>query len=213
MPPRPGYCRHRLFRQKGDPGQSWGLIHELLVEKAQAFRKGPLLSVNAKPLLGNGLLSGPNDLNKRQRRVISPVFAHKKVADYAPIVTDYTQRRVQSWEHGAALDVPAEMTAITLGIIGEMLLSADLLDTSDDVGNAITTLMNFAIDEQRDPLRAVLSLPRALPALLFLNRTLYRRIEERRRNGEGEAGDEVDLLSRLLFATDDATGGPYMSDR
>jgi cytochrome P450 len=94
-----------------------------------------------------------------------------------------------------------------------MLLSADLLDTSDDVGNAITTLMNFAIDEQRDPLRAVLSLPRALPALLFLNRTLYRRIEERRRNGEGEAGDEADLLSRLLFATDDATGGPYMSDR
>ncbi len=189
------------------------LIHELLVEKAQAFRKGPLLSVNAKPLLGNGLLTGPNDLNKRQRRVISPVFAHKKVADYAPIVTDYTQRRVRSWENGSTIDVPAEMTAITLGIIGEMLLSADLLSTSDDVGKAITTLMNFAIDEQRAPLRALLSVPRALPALLFLNRTLYRRIDERRRNGEGEAGDEADLLSRLLFAADETTGEPYMSDR
>jgi cytochrome P450 len=104
-----------FFGKKATLVNHGGLIHELLVEKAQAFRKGPLLSVNAKPLLGNGLLSGPNDLNKRQRRVISPVFAHKKVADYAPIVTDYTQRRVQSWEHGAALDVPAEMTAITLG--------------------------------------------------------------------------------------------------
>jgi cytochrome P450 len=105
------------------------------------------------------------------------------------------------------------MTAITLGIIGEMLLSADLLDTSEDVGNAITTLMNFAIDEQRAPLRAVFSLPRALPALLFLNRTLYRRIDERRKNGEGEAGDEADMLSRLLFATEEETGKPYMSDR
>ncbi|MES2464019.1 MAG: cytochrome P450, partial [Armatimonadota bacterium] len=189
------------------------LIHELLVVKAQKFRKGPLLSVNAKPLLGNGLLTGSNDLNKRQRRVISPMFAHKKVADYAPIVTGYAHRQVQSWAEGAALDVPAEMTAITLGIIGEMLLSADLLDTSDDVGDAITTLMNFAIDEQRAPLRAVLSLPRALRALLFLNRTLYQRIEERRRNSDGEAGDEADMLSRLLFATDETTGEPYMSDR
>jgi cytochrome P450 len=189
------------------------LIHELLVEKAQQFRKGPLLSVNAKPLLGDGLLTGSNDLNKRQRRVISPMFAHKKVADYAPIVTAYAHRQIQSWREGAVLDIPAEMTAITLGIIGEMLLSADLLDTSHDVGNAITTLMNFAIDEQRAPLRAVLSLPRALRALLFLNRTLYRRIEERRKNSEGEAGDEADMLSRLLFATDEATGGPYMSDK
>ena len=189
------------------------LIQELLVTKAQSFRKGPLLSVNAKPLLGEGLLTGPNDLNKRQRRVISPVFAHKKVAEYAPIVTDYTRRRVGSWSNGAVIDVPAETTAITLGIIGEMLLSADLLDNSADVGDAITTLMNFAIDEQRAPFRALLSAPRALPALLLLNRTLYQRITERRKNGAGEAGDEADLLSRLLFATDDATGGPYMSDK
>lgn len=189
------------------------LIQELLVEKAQQFRKGPLLSVNARPLLGNGLLTGPNDLNKRQRRVISPIFAHKKVAEYAPIVTDYTRRRIQSWENRTAIDVPAEMTAIALGIIGDMLLSTDLLQASDDVGNAITTLMNFAVDEQRAPLRAILSAPRALPALLFLNRTLYRRIEERRKNGQGEAGDEADLLSRLLFATDDTTSTPYMNDR
>ena len=190
-----------------------GLIQELLVTKAQAFRKGPLLSVNARPLLGEGLLTGPNDLNKRQRRVISPVFAHKKVAEYTPIVTDYTRRRISLWTSGAAIDVPAEMTAITLGIIGEMLLSADLLQNSADVGDAITTLMNFAIDEQRAPFRALLSAPRALPALLFLNRTLYQRIKERRKNGVGEAGDEADLLSRLLFATDDATGAPYMSDK
>lgn len=202
-----------FFGKKATLVNHGDLIHELLVEKAAQFRKGPLLSVNAKPLLGDGLLTGPNDLNKRQRRVISPMFAHKKVADYAPIVAHYAHRRIQSWTEGATLDVPAEMTAITLGIIGEMLLSADLLDTSEDVGNAITTLMNFAVDEQRAPLRALLSLPRALPALLFLNRTLYQRIEERRQYGEGEAGDEADMLSRLLFATDEATGEPYMSDR
>ncbi|MBC8102603.1 MAG: cytochrome P450 [Cytophagales bacterium] len=189
------------------------LIHELLVEKATAFRKGPLLSVNARPLLGKGLLTGPNDLNRRQRRVISPAFAHKKVAEYAPIIARYAQQRVAGWREDAPVDVPTEMTAITLGIIGELLLSVDLLGASEGVGEAITILMNFAIDQQRAPVRAVLSAGPTLRALLFINRTLYQRIEQRRRRGTGASGGEADLLSRLLFATDDVTGGAYMSDK
>ncbi len=176
------------------------LIHALLVERAHDFRKGPALSVNARPLLGNGLLTSDNELNRRQRKVISPQFAHKKVADYAGIVTRYTQTRLRErWADGATVDLSEETLAITLGVMGELLLSANLLTEASGVGDAITTLMNFAADEMRAPLRAIWSVPRALSALLYLNRTIHGRIEERRRAGD----EEADLLSILLFARDE----------
>ena len=187
--------------------------HEVLVEKASSFRKGPLLSVAAKPLIGEGLLSGPNELNRRQRRVISPAFAHRKIVDYAETVTRYTASRIATWRDGHMMDAAQEMIAITLGVMGELLLSADLLGASEDVGKAITILMRFAIDEHAAPLRAIRTAPRALKALFFLNRTLYRRIDERRRAGDETKALEADLLSLLLFTRDESTGGPYMSDK
>jgi cytochrome P450 len=187
-------------------------IHDVLVRQAVAFRKGPLLSVIAKPLLGNGLLTGPNDLNRRQRRVISPAFAHRRVADYAVTVTDYAERVTGGWRDGQTVDVADEMVALTLGIIGQMLLSEDLLDAASTAGPAITTLMRFAIDAQQSPWAALRSVPRTLAALRLLNRLLYRGMATRRRAGP-EGADEADLLARILFARDDETGGPYMSDR
>lgn len=187
-------------------------IHEVLVRQAAAFRKGPLLSVYAKPLLGRGLLSGPNDLGRRQRRLISPAFAHKKVPNYAASVAAHAARQVAGWQEGDTVEVTQEMISITLGVMGELLLSADLLDASENIGEAITTLMRFAIDAQGDRWRAVRSVPGALRAVLFLNRTLYGRIAARRARG-GEAAGEADLLSLLLFARDPETGGPYMDDR
>ncbi len=178
-------------------------IHAVLVERAEDFRKGPVLSVNAKPLLGNGLLTGDNARNRRQRRLISPAFAHKRVLEYAPVVVRWTERQQALWPDGAVVDAPQEMLAITLGIIGELLLSADLLTSARGVGNALATLMNFAVDEMRAPWRAVMALPRALRALLFLNRTVYRHIDARREQGDAEA----DLLARLLFARDEEGQG------
>jgi cytochrome P450 len=174
-------------------------VHTVMVEEADAFHKGPLLTVNARPLLGNGLLVSDNELNKRQRRVISPAFAHKRVADYASIVSRYTLRETDRWQDGQVIDLPQEMLAITMGIIGEILLGDDLLREAGGVGRAIVTLMNFAIDETRAPLRAVTGLPRALAALVYLNNILRRRIRERLRSGDADGADEADLLTRLLF--------------
>lgn len=174
-------------------------IHTVLVERASDFRKGPLLSVNAKPLLGNGLLTGDNAFNKRQRRFIAPGFAHKKVAGYAAVVARRATGQLDSWGSGAVVDVDKEMLAITLAVMGDLLFSADLIGESENIGRAITTLMHFAIDELRAPWRAAVAVPRALRALVFLNQTLNRRIAARRRDGD----EEADLLALLLSAKGD----------
>ena len=186
-------------------------IHAVLVEQADSFCKGPLLTRNARPLLGNGLLTSNNDLNRTQRRTVSPPFAHRRVAEYASMVAEYTDRQTADWEDGATLDIPAEMLAITLGVIGRMLMGEDLLDKANTVGTAIPILMNFAIDQLRAPLRAVAALPTALHALVALNRTLSRRISDRRASGRPEDAAEADVLALLLWGS----GGqiPPMSDR
>jgi cytochrome P450 len=174
-------------------------IHSLLVEQADAFRKGPLLTRNARPVLGNGLLTSDNALNRTQRRIISPMFAHRKVGEYAGLIGDETQRRIRGWRDAETLDIPAEMLAVTLAVMGRMLLGEDLLSSANEIGRAIPVLMNFAIDQLRSPLRAVVALPAALRALLTLNRTLHRRIQVRRAAGRPDDAAEADLLHALLF--------------
>lgn len=178
-------------------------IHTVLVERADDFQKPPLLAVNAKPLLGNGLLTSDNALNRRQRRLISPAFAHKRVLEYAPVMVNWAERQQATWKDGQTLDAPDELLAITLGVMGELLLSADLLKRARGVAGALRVLMNFAVDQVRDPWRAALSIPHALVSLHFLNRTVYRHIAARRDSGDPEA----DLLSLLLFARDDEGNG------
>src|SRR5262245_48566966 len=63
------------------------LAHEVLVEHEGAFIKSYGLSIFARPLLGDGLLSSEGDLHKRQRRLMAPAFVHKRIADYANAIT------------------------------------------------------------------------------------------------------------------------------
>src|SRR6185312_11819571 len=82
--------QHRVARELGDMAElrigfipllmasSPALAHELLVEKNDAFIKSAGLSVFAKPLLGDGLLTIEHDEHKKQRKMMAPLFAHKR---------------------------------------------------------------------------------------------------------------------------------------
>ena len=59
------------------------LAHQILVEQQDAFTKSRGLSVVGRPLLGNGLLTSEHEFHKRQRRLMSPAFAPKRIASYA----------------------------------------------------------------------------------------------------------------------------------
>src|SRR5687767_478638 len=79
------------------------LVHEVLVEKNDAFMKAPGLSIFARPLLGNGLLTSERDFHKKQRRMMAPVFMHKRIAGFADVMSERAQRAVSRWESGSTI--------------------------------------------------------------------------------------------------------------
>ncbi|MEO7329416.1 MAG: cytochrome P450, partial [Minicystis sp.] len=90
------------------------LAHEVLVDKADAFVKGYGLSLFAKPLLGNGLLTSETDFHRRQRRMMAPAFVHKRIADYAAVISARTESATAKWADGATLDFSDAMMRLTL---------------------------------------------------------------------------------------------------
>ena len=189
------------------------MAHEVLVEHADAFVKGYGLSYFARPLLGNGLLTSERDFHRRQRRMMAPAFVHKRIADYAAVIAARTEAAQMGFEDGATVDLSAAMMRLTLEIVGATLFGAEVGPEADEIGAALTAAMEHATRA----LRAVIPIPptwptpanrRGLAAVARLDRTVYRLIEERRRDGK----DRGDFLSMLLLAQDE-DDGTVMTDK
>src|SRR5579883_2278626 len=167
----------------------------------------------AKVLLGEGLLTSEGQFHTRQRRLVQPAFHRERLPGYARIMSDYAIRLRERWAAGASLDVQKEMTQLTLAIVGKTLFSADIETAASDIGEAMTTvlkmfrmlMMPFSEYLERLPLP---SMRRFEKARTHLNATIYSLIRERR---ESQV-DIGDLLSMLLLAQDDESGGGHMTD-
>lgn len=190
------------------------LAQQVLVEQAEHFVKSPALRVLSRPLLGEGLLTADGELHRQHRRLVAPAFAHQRVLRYAGLMSRHTANAIAEWSDGPR-DVLADMTRLTLGIVGEALFHADLLGEADELGQAITAAMRYAMRQMRSlfPIPAHWNTPAAVrtrQAIARLDQTILRLIEERRASG----GDQGDLLSMLLLASEeDERGLRSLSDR
>lgn len=179
------------------------VAHGVLVEHADAFQKGYGLSVFAKPLLGDGLLTSEGDLHRRQRRMLAPAFMHKRIAGYADTFGQYAERARVRMRGRSELDLSDELMQLTFEIVGKTLFDADVSGDADVVAHALTESMERMMEQ----LTARVPLPPSVPTPgnLRMRRTVkrlddvvYRLIRERR---EGEI-DRGDVLSMLLLAQD-----------
>ena len=187
-------------------------IRDLLVVSADKFIKGRALQ-RAKTLLGNGLLTSEGAFHLRQRRMIQPAFHKTRIEEYARVMVEYGDRLSETWHDGEIRDIDREMMRLTLQIVGKTLFGADITDEADEVGRAMTTLVEmfnymllpFAELLEKLPLPQTRRLNRARETL---NSIIFQFIDERRRE---PADDRSDLLSMLLAARDEDDGGS-MSD-
>lgn len=177
------------------------LAHEVLVEHSDAFMKAPALSVFARPLLGRGLLTSEDALHKRQRRMLAPVFVQRRVAKYAEVMADRTERAQARWADGAELDVAEEMMRLTLEIVGKTLFDAEVGADAEEINAAVTEGMGYVMGA----VSSLVPVPPFLPTpgnlrnrrvIAGLDAIVYRMIRERRESGE----DRGDLLSMMLAA-------------
>jgi cytochrome P450 len=175
----------------------------VLSENHPNYRKG-LGLVHARRALGDGLLTSEGELWRTQRRAVQPAFQRERVAHAAGIVAGETAEMLARWRArpGAELDLVAEMTQLTLGVLGRFLLRVDLA-SSKGIGGAFHAVQDQAMFEMvtLNTVPPWLPLPRQLRfrrARRELDDLVARLVAQR--TGEPAAGDQAadDLLSRLL---------------
>ncbi len=202
----------RMFNQPAYFLNHPDLIRDLLITSNSKFEKGRALK-RAKNLLGEGLLTSEGEKHLRQRRMIQPAFHRKRIAEYARVMTEYTSLMRDEWKDGEVRDIDKEMMRLTLQIVGKTLFSANVDDEADEVGQAMTTLIEM-FDYLLIPFSELLEkLPfpqsiRYKKSRATLDEVIYGIINERRNTGE----DKGDLLSMLLMAQDE-DDGRGMSDK
>jgi cytochrome P450 len=163
-----------------------------------------------RPVVGDGLLTSEHEHHRRQRKLMAPAFAHRRIASYADTMASYADRAQDRWRDGARIDVAEEMMRLTLAVASKTLLDADVEGDAEAVASAVTVLLREVNGRISTPLSFLLPSAsrdrRARAALETLDGIILRIIRERR---ESKA-DTGDVLSMLLAAQEE--GGDGMSD-
>ncbi len=187
-------------------------IRDVLVTHAASFHKGRGLE-RAKRLLGEGLLTSEDPIHLRQRRMMQPAFHARRIAGYADAMVALADRAASRWAAGETRDVAAEMTRLTLAIVGRTLFDADVESEADEIGAALTTALGlfgrtFTLPYFELLDRLPLPMNRRFDrAKARIDATIGRLIAERRRAPGG-----ADLLSLLVSASDTEGDGGGMTD-
>ena len=100
-------------------------VRQVLVDDAEAFRKGRLMQ-RARRLLGDGLLTSEGALHHRQRRRLQPAFSSQQIVKYGESVPRFAVRLMDRWTDGEVLDLSAAMDQLAMAIVVHTLLGADV---------------------------------------------------------------------------------------
>lgn len=178
-------------------------IRDVLVTHQKNFTKSRGLE-RAKKLLGEGLLTAEGAAHLRQRRLLQPAFHRDRIAGYAAVMVDHAARMRERWQEGTTYDISHEMMRVTLSIVGKTLFNTDVESQADEVGVALTQVMQTFFVSLLPGADFIEKLPipvlrRSRLARERLDALIYQMIAARRASGV----DHGDLLSTLLSVRDD----------
>ncbi|MBZ0279078.1 MAG: cytochrome P450, partial [Anaerolineae bacterium] len=182
-------------------------IQTVLVKQAEKFHKSPMLKKTTRQSIGTGLLTSDGDLHKRQRRLVQPAFHANRITAYADVMVDYTLRTMANWRSGAEFNMSHEMMELTMQIVAKTLFDADVTDSTNELGAAITV----GIETAGRRITQIVQIPDWIPtpgnrerreSAALLESTIMGMINQRRSSGK----DTGDLLSMLLMAVDEDDG-------
>ncbi|QBD82166.1 cytochrome P450 [Ktedonosporobacter rubrisoli] len=187
-------------------------VHGVLVEHAYDFDKGELMHNAFRPIIGNGLFISEGDFHRRQRKLMAPSFQPRQIMHYADTMVRYGEQIQQGWQEGAVVDIGHEMTRLTMSIVGKALFDADVFTEADELGGAMTLLLQHTSYALSHLFPIPLSWPtphnwRVKRALTVMDHRIQRMIDER----AASSAERNDFLSILLQAREE--DGSRMSQR
>ncbi len=192
------------------------LVREVLVDKAGSFIRWERgIEVFAQSM-GRSVLTTEGETWQRQRRLLQPVFAARRVAGYAATMVAATQRALDALPpemDDQRVDIEHWFTGLTMDVIMHTLFSSTSAADARAVGASVQTLSRVAMREMFRPW----TLPDWLPlpgkaakrrALRLQDELVWRHIRQRQQQGAAAGHD--DILAHLLVARD---GDVRLSER
>lgn len=201
------------------PEQAWDVFHPDLVRAALVDQADHLIrwergiAVFAQAL-GQSVLVAEGATWQRQRRMLMPGFAPKRVQGYGALMIEAARGALEAAVPAESADAIVDMTTLTTSLTMEVILrtlfSQRAAHTSHDTARATQTLSRIAMREMFWPF----TLPDWLPlpgkrdkrwALRTLRALIDAQIAQRLALPPASA-PRNDLLAMLLAARDDANG-------
>jgi cytochrome P450 len=190
-------------------------VDRVLHGNIKAYAKQTRGYAALRRILGTGLLTSEGSFWLRQRRLAQPAFHRERIAAFGASMVRATQEMIAAWqpwlESGQSFDLHNEMMKLTLKVVGQTLLSADVTGASAEIGDALTRLLRVISRTTTQ----IFELPDWVPtadhrelhsARAALDAVVHRIIADRRARGAGD-----DLLG-LFMSTQDADTGESMTD-
>ena len=103
------------------------LVRMVLVDRSHDVRKGPTMDA-ARRMLGDGLLTSHGETHRKRRRLVQPIFHHRRIEGYGTTMVDLAERASDRWPDGRTIDVHVEMARLTLAIVARTLFDVDVED-------------------------------------------------------------------------------------
>ncbi|HEX2054100.1 MAG TPA: cytochrome P450, partial [Actinomycetota bacterium] len=181
-------------------------VHRLLAGGSGRYVKNDPVYTELRGILGDGLLTSEGEEWKRQKRMIQPIFTHKRVASYVPMMSAESATTVERWAPfaatGGTVDLNDEMARLTLAVVGRVLFGADVESAVPVIRQAVPYLSERAIQRALFPV----VVPEHWPTpgnrkAHRLQQGMYEVVDEliAARRAQPEPGE--DLLGLLLQAT------------
>jgi cytochrome P450 len=183
-------------------------VRRVLAGEADGYRKDNRFYEELRWALGDGLLNSQDERWLRQRRFIQPIFTRRRIAGYAQSMAEEAGDLVERWRpwaaNGTPVDLHAEMSRLTLRVVGRLLFGSDVERAVPVVAEAFPILGEHARARAFAPVR----LPHGWPTpsnrrALRARRAVYAVCDELIARRRAAPGGGEDLLSLLVDARDD----------
>jgi cytochrome P450 len=200
---------------------AYGFFHpdgaqHLLAGNADNYEKNDPVYQEIRSVLGDGLLTAEGDEWKRQKRLVQPIFTHKRVASYVPMIAGETADALRRWSEAARrgdkVDLNSDMARLTLSVVGRALFGADVESAVPVIRRAVPYLSERAVQRGLSPV----VVPAAWPTpsnrrALRYQRDLYKVVDQLIADRRASPAGGEDLLGLLLQARD-PEGGMGLTD-
>jgi cytochrome P450 len=195
-PPRLRSTVYAIFHPDG--------VRQAMATDADRYRKDNVFYGELRWALGDGLLNSQDERWLRQRRFIQPLFTRRRIAGYAEAMGEEAEALSARWRAaGDTIDLHAEMSRVTLRVVGRLLFGADVERAVPVVARVFPLLGEYSRMRAYSPLRTPHGWPtpanrRAAAARAEIRSVCDELIAARRADGDG--GD--DLIGLLIAARD-----------